>query len=119
MVYCHSRKRLSVLILGVILLTTTLGCAGGPLSTREKGAGIGALGGAAAGGLIGAAVGRPGVGAAIGGGLGLGAGALVGDQLQGHEITNEQQNQQIRNNQAELYRQRQELQQIKRQQGEY
>jgi len=49
---------------GALLLT---GCAGGPLSTREKGAGIGALGGAAAGGLVGSAVGHPGAGAAIGG----------------------------------------------------
>jgi phage tail tape-measure protein len=60
-------------------------CAGGPLTTREKGAGIGALGGAAAGGLVGSAVGHPGAGAAIGGGLGLGAGALIGDQMQGRE----------------------------------
>src|SRR5262249_62247263 len=51
---------------------TAAGCAGGPLTTREKGAGIGALGGAAAGGLIGSAVGHPGAGAAIGGALGLG-----------------------------------------------
>jgi phage tail tape-measure protein len=62
-----------------------VGCAGGPLTTREKSAGIGALGGAAAGGLVGAAVGHPAAGAAIGGGLGLGAGALIGDQLQGRE----------------------------------
>ena len=48
---------------------------------QEKGAGIGALGGAAGGGLIGAAVGHPGAGAAIGGALGLGAGALVGDHF--------------------------------------
>ncbi|MGH7826082.1 MAG: glycine zipper domain-containing protein, partial [Candidatus Binatia bacterium] len=78
----------------MLLLTGSLftaGCAGGSLTTREKGAGIGALGGAAAGGLIGAAVGHPGAGAAIGGGLGLGAGALVGDQLQGHENTNYRQ----------------------------
>lgn len=91
------------------------GCAGGPLSTREKGAGIGALGGAAAGGLIGAAVGHPGAGAAIGGGLGLGAGALVGDQLQGHEITNQQQQQQINRNQAEINRNRQDLDRLRRQ----
>jgi phage tail tape-measure protein len=95
------------------------GCAGGPLTTREKGAGIGALGGAAAGGLIGAAVGRPGAGAAIGGGLGLGAGALVGDQLQGHEHTNYRQQQQIQRNQAEIERNRQEIQQLRRQQPEY
>jgi hypothetical protein len=72
----------------VLLLAGTLaivGCAGGPLTTREKSAGIGALGGAAAGGLIGAAVRHPGAGAAIGGALGLGAGALIGDQLQGQD----------------------------------
>ncbi|HEX9455609.1 MAG TPA: glycine zipper domain-containing protein [Candidatus Binatia bacterium] len=103
-------------IAGALLLT---GCAGGPLSTREKGAGIGALGGAAAGGIVGAAVGHPGAGAAIGGALGLGAGALVGDQLQGHEITNYQQQQQINRNQAETNRNRQDIQRLQRQSGEY
>ena len=95
------------------------GCAGGSLTTREKGAGIGALGGAAAGGLIGSAVGHPGAGAAIGGGLGLGAGALIGDQLQGQENTNYQQQQQINRNQAEINRSRQEIERLKRQQSEY
>jgi outer membrane lipoprotein SlyB len=111
-----------ILNASILLLAGTLfgaGCAGGPLTTREKGAGIGALGGAAAGGLIGAAVGRPGAGAAIGGGLGLGAGALVGDQLQGHENTNYRQQQQIQRNQADIERNRQELQQLRRQQPEY
>jgi hypothetical protein len=64
---------------------TVIGCAGGPMTTREKGVGIGALGGAAAGGLIGTAFGRPGTGAAIGAGVGLGAGALIGDYMQGQE----------------------------------
>jgi len=107
---------------GVALLLATVlmaGCSGGSLSTREKGAGIGALGGAAAGGIIGSAVGRPGVGAAVGGALGLGAGALVGDQLQGHENTNYQQQQQINRNQAELDRQRQDIQRLQRQRTEY
>lgn len=99
--------------LAVLLLLA--GCAGGSLTTREKGAGIGALGGAAAGGLIGAAVGRPGTGAAIGGALGLGAGALVGDQLQGQEITNYNQQQQINRNQAEIDRNRQQIQRLQRQ----
>ncbi len=106
----------------IFLLAGTLfaaGCAGGPLSTREKGAGVGALGGAAAGGLIGAAVGHPGAGAAIGGGLGLGAGALVGDQLQGQENTNYRQQQQINRNQAEIERNRQDVQRLQRQQSEY
>jgi phage tail tape-measure protein len=104
------------ILAGTFLLA---GCSGGPLSTREKGAGIGALGGAAAGGIVGAAVGHPGAGAAIGGALGLGAGALVGDQLQGHEITNYRQQQQINRNQAELDRQRQEIQRMQRQSNEY
>ncbi|MDH3443908.1 MAG: glycine zipper domain-containing protein [Deltaproteobacteria bacterium] len=99
----------------VILLTGVLGCSGGALTKREKGAGIGALGGAAAGGIIGAAVGAPGVGAAVGGALGLGAGALVGDQLQGQDNTQADQQRQINTNQAELDRQRRELEKLKRQ----
>ncbi len=107
---------LILLVAGIVLIS---GCAGGPLSTREKGAGIGALGGAAAGGLVGAAVGHPGAGAAIGGGLGLGAGALIGDQLQGHEITNYRQQQQIQRNQSETNRNRQDIERLRRQQSEY
>src|ERR687896_1104069 len=96
------------------LLSTLLGCSGGGLTTREKGAGIGALGGAAVGGIIGAAVGRPGAGAAIGGVLGLGSGALVGDQLQGQEHKQADQQRQINANQAELDRQRRELERLKK-----
>jgi outer membrane lipoprotein SlyB len=88
------------------------GCAGGPLTTREKGAGIGALGGAAAGAIVGSAVGHPAAGALIGGGLGAGAGALIGDQMQGQENRNYEQDRQIRRNQAEIER-------MRRQQGEY
>lgn len=105
--------------LAVLFLSSTMGCAGGSLTTREKGAGIGALGGAAVGGIIGAAVGHPGAGAAIGGTLGLGAGALVGDQLQGQEIQQNEQQRQIDTNQAELERQRRELEQLRKQQREY
>ena len=89
-----------------------VGCAGGPLSTREKAAGIGALGGAAAGGIIGSTVGHPAAGALIGGGLGLGAGALIGDQLQGQENRNYQQDREIRRNQEEIDR-------LRRERGEY
>ena len=60
-------------------------CAGGPLTAREKGAGIGALGGAAVGGAIGSTKGHAGAGAAIGGAVGLGAGALIGNYIQGQE----------------------------------
>ena len=71
-----------------LILTITAamaGCAGGPMTTREKGAAIGTVGGAAAGGLIGSAFHRPGMGAAIGAGTGLGAGALIGDYMQGRQ----------------------------------
>jgi phage tail tape-measure protein len=111
-------KRALIASARVLVLTTALGCAGGNLTTREKGAGIGALGGAAAGGIIGATVGHPGAGAAIGGALGLGAGALVGDQLQGQEIKQGDQQRQMDANQAEIERQRREIERL-RKQGEY
>jgi phage tail tape-measure protein len=99
------RKSLAAFTVAALL---GVGCAGGPLTTREKGAGIGALGGAAAGGIIGSAVGHPVAGALIGGGLGLGAGALIGDQMQGQENRNYEQDRQIRRNQAEIDRLRRE-----------
>ena len=102
-------------LLAVILLAGMLGCSGGSLTTREKGAGIGAIGGAAVGGIIGAAVGAPGIGAAVGGTLGLGAGALIGDQMQGQEQQQADQQRQINTNQAELDRQRSEVEVLKKQ----
>ena len=86
----------------IALSITVFGCSGGSLSTREKGAGIGTLGGAAAGGIIGAAVGHAGAGAAIGGALGLGTGALIGDQLQGQEIKQAEQQKAIDQQRAEI-----------------
>jgi hypothetical protein len=108
-------------IIAATILTGSLvaGCAGGSLTTREKGAGIGALSGAAVGGLIGSAVRHPALGAAIGGGLGLGAGALIGDQLQGRENQAWEQDEQIYRNQRELARQRQELEDLRRRPPEY
>lgn len=88
------------------------GCAGGPLTTREKGAGIGAVGGAVAGGIIGSTVGHPAAGALIGGGLGLGAGALIGDQMQGQENRDYDQ-------QREIDRNARELERLRRERGEY
>jgi hypothetical protein len=111
-------ERAFTTLIAVVLLSGLVGCAGGSLTTREKGAGIGALGGAAVGGIIGAATGHPGAGAAIGGALGLGAGALVGDQLQGQENSQIEQQRQIDSNQAEIERQRRELERL-RKQGEY
>ncbi|HVO91615.1 MAG TPA: glycine zipper domain-containing protein [Terriglobales bacterium] len=111
-------KRTLAMLAAAVVLTTIVGCAGGNLTTREKGAGIGAFSGAAVGGIIGAAVGAPGVGAAVGGALGLGAGALIGDQMQGQENRQAEQQRQIDANQAEIERQRRETEKL-RQQGEY
>ena len=111
-------KQTGTLLVVVVLAGAITGCAGGNLTTREKGAGIGALGGAAVGGIIGATVGAPGVGAAVGGALGLGAGALIGDQLQGQETKQADQQRQIDSNQAEIARQRQEIEKYRRE-GEY
>jgi outer membrane lipoprotein SlyB len=109
----------NLLLIPVVAILLVAGCAGGSLTTREKGAGIGALGGAAAGGLIGSAVGHPGAGAAIGGVLGLGTGALIGDQIQGQDNRNYDQDEQIRRNQYEIDRQREDLQRLRRDRGEY
>jgi hypothetical protein len=111
-------KQTFTTLIAALLIISAVGCSGGPMTTREKGAGIGALGGAAVGGIIGAAVGHPGAGAAIGGALGLGTGALVGDQMLGQEQKQADQQRQMDSNQAELDRQRRELDRLKKQ-GEY
>ena len=73
------RKSSSGILLGTLVLTA-VGCAGGPLTTREKGALFGGVGGAGIGALAGG-----GKGAAIGGAAGALGGALVGDQMQRRE----------------------------------
>ncbi|HEX9661460.1 MAG TPA: OmpA family protein [Candidatus Binatia bacterium] len=98
----------------ISLLVLCAGCSAGSLTTREKGAGIGALGGAAAGGIIGAAVGHPGAGAAIGGALGLGTGALIGDQLQGQEIKQTEQQKAIDQQRVELEKNRALIEELKK-----
>jgi len=110
-------RRLKNFPVAVLLFATLIlvaGCAGGSLTTREKGAGIGALDGAAAGGIIGAAVGHPGAGAAIGGVLGLGAGALVGDQLQGQEMKQAEQQKALDQQRADLEKNRQLIEELKK-----
>jgi uncharacterized protein YqgC (DUF456 family) len=113
------KKPFGIITVTILMGTLVGGCAGGSLTTREKGAGIGALSGAAVGGLIGSAVRHPALGAAIGGGLGLGAGALIGDQLQGRENQAWEQDQQIYRNQQDITRQRQELEDLRRRPPEY
>src|ERR671923_2123050 len=106
-------KHHSIAFAMLVIVITGAGCST-PLTTREKGAGIGALGGAAAGGIIGSTVGHAGAGAAVGGLLGLGAGALIGDQLQGRDNAAVDQDRQINQNQQEILRQQRELEELRR-----
>jgi hypothetical protein len=70
--------------LAVILFAITMaGCAGGPLSTRERYTLGGGAVGAATGALLGGVAGNAAMGAAIGGPVGLIGGYLIGDSLQG------------------------------------
>lgn len=106
----NKTKKVAMATLALAAAVAT-GCAGGELTTREKGAGIGALGGAAGGALIGSAFGRPGAGAAIGAGAGLVGGALIGDRMQGqaqqaaNQQTIEQNSRAIERNRQEIQRQ--------------
>jgi hypothetical protein len=109
-------SRLLAPAVALAMLITVAGCSGSPLSTREKGTGIGALAGAATGAIIGAAVGAPGAGAAIGGGLGAGGGFLVGNELQNQEVRNQHTTAQIESQQREIEQQRRQIQQLKQQQ---
>jgi len=84
------------------------------LITHEKSTGISALSDATAGGIINSAVRHPGAGALIGGALGLGAGALIGDQLQGRDNASSEQDRQINQNNEEILRQRRELEELRR-----
>ncbi len=104
-------------IIGVLLVAVAAGCSE-PLTTRETGAVIGGVGGAAAGGIVGSAVGSPGTGAAVGGALGVGAGALIGDRLQAIEKKQSDLDRQIEANRRELERQRKDLERLKRENKE-
>jgi len=110
----ESMRHRFISLIALPLVMGFLGCSS--MSTTQKGAAIGGLGGAAAGGLVGSAVRHPVAGALVGGALGAGGGALIGNQLQGHEEV--QQQEEINRESSELRRQREELQRIKKQ-GEY
>jgi outer membrane protein OmpA-like peptidoglycan-associated protein len=71
--------------------------------------------GAATGAIIGAGVGNPGAGAAIGGALGGLGGGLVGDQLQQRDLTLEEQQRAIDQQRQELARNRELLEDLRRQ----
>jgi outer membrane lipoprotein SlyB len=111
-----SGSKLITVAIALLMLLGFVGCSGQPLSTREKGTGIGALAGGATGAIIGAAVGAPGAGAAIGSALGAGGGFLIGNALQNQQVQTQQTQTQIESQQREIEQQRREIEGLKQQQ---
>jgi osmotically inducible lipoprotein OsmB len=106
-------KRRLLPVAGAIVITAFLAGCSNPLTTRERGAGLGAIVGAGTGAIIGSTVGHAALGAAIGGPVGLIAGALIGDQLMGQDQKQDEQRRQLDANQAEIERLRKENEQLK------
>ena len=106
-------KRSVTIALAAIMVLAMFGCEGQPLSTREKGTLLGGGLGAASGAIVGAATGSPGAGAAIGGLLGAGTGFIAGNEFQNREVHERQIEAQLRSQQAEIERQRREIEQLK------
>jgi outer membrane lipoprotein SlyB len=105
-------RRTAAIVLATIMALAAAGCAGEPLTTREKGTLVGGGLGAATGAIIGATVGSPGAGAAIGGGLGAVTGALVGNELQNHEDREKQIEARLREQEREIEQQRREIERL-------
>jgi len=99
----------------IIVAVLFLGCSE-PLTTREKGAAIGTLGGAGLSAIIGSATGNAGAGAGIGAAVGLLGGAVIGDRMQARQKRDAETQRQIQAQQAEIDRQQRELEQLKAQQ---
>lgn len=69
------------ILVGLLVMTISAGCAANRASAVQKGAAIGAVSGAAVGAGAGMLVGAPALGAAAGGAAGSTIGALVGDVI--------------------------------------
>jgi outer membrane lipoprotein SlyB len=109
-------KKTIATIAALMLAVFFLGCSE-PLTTREKGAAIGTLGGAGLGAIIGSATGNAGAGAGIGAAIGFVGGALIGDQMQARQKQDEEVQRGMQAQQAEIERQQRELNQLKAQQA--
>ena len=109
-------KKNPTTVAAILLTMFFFGCSE-PLTTREKGAAIGTLGGAGLGAIIGSATGNAGAGAGIGAAVGLLGGAVIGDQMQSRQKQDEEIQRQIAAQQAEIDRQQRELNQLKAQQA--
>ncbi len=105
-------NRVFIVVAALFLFGGSLGCSG-PLTTREKGAVIGTATGTGLGAIIGSATGNAGPGAGIGSLIGLGAGALIGDHVQGQQQAQAIPQEQFDEMKAEIERQRREIEQLR------
>lgn len=85
----------------------------GVVSRADKSTLLGGGLGAATGAIIGAAVGAPGAGAAIGGALGGVGGFVAGNYIQNQKSAERRTQSQLQTQQAEIERQRREIEQLK------
>jgi uncharacterized protein YcfJ len=109
-------KKIVTNVSAIIFAVVVFGCSE-PLTTREKGAVYGTLGGAGLGAIIGSATGNAGAGAGIGAAVGLLGGAMIGDQMQARQKQDEDVQRRMAAQQAEIDRQQRELNQLKAQQA--
>jgi hypothetical protein len=98
-------RKLAAFIIAAAMLVAVAGCSGQPLSTREKGTGIGALLGAGTGAIIGAAVGSPGAGTCF----------VLGNAMQNQEVKQQQTQSQLQSQQSEIEQQRRQIERLKSQ----
>ena len=96
----------------LLVFSLSMGCSE-PLTKREQGGLLGTGLGAGAGAIIGSTVGHAAVGALIGGPIGLIGGALIGDQLMGHDKKQQEQQRQIDRNSDEMERLRNENERLR------
>jgi hypothetical protein len=80
-------RRATAIVLAAAIALVTAGCAGEPLTTREKGT-------------------------LLGGGLGAATGAIVGNELQNHEDREKQIEARLRAQQREIEQQRREIERL-------
>ncbi len=96
------------------LVLIVFGCAT-PLTPREKAAAVGAVGGAVTGGLIGGFIAESVVGVGIGSIIGLGAGGMVGEQLQARQKKEAEQQPELEKSWTELEREEKRIEDLKKQ----
>jgi phage tail tape-measure protein len=99
-------------IISALLLGGLLGCSE-PLTTREKGAGVGTVAGSSLGAAIGSVSGYAGTGGIVGAVMGLGAGAMIGDHFQATEKKQTELDQKLKQCELELQRLCDDLEKLK------